>query len=722
MPKIAVLLLIICLAVTACQPSPITAAASSAAVWRYADLATLDALDASEPEGEILAAYARLTRLDLEIRLDLLETKHPLSYELSCQLDFGAGNSWKIIFPPESSEPVVQTSQGSTLVKPRLTLDTEMDTLTLRLSRAYLPNLSRLIITAAISKNGSLLDSTGAFTLQGQPPARAPLLLAFWDALPAATPAQALRRWDGAHTGPYGQRHGLAVLLQAAREAGGVPLALLDLKKPGSLAAVHLLGNEPDLRAMEKRGELILPLAAYGDPLAAQTALSFSRRAAGSQRVDSSSMVFGAVPLSLASGYPAAFARLEDATHTADYRGQRLIPLPVEDGLEQVSTDGLSRGLISDLLQTALSTDPDDLMVLGGSLPGSPWADSTIAPLVFRWLANHPWVQVLNENALMQLPPVSLSNFHCADLLCSPSVQTGSTERAGQLREQLNEMPAGAMRDSAWLAYLNLTAPTDNPQLAAMQISALEQIGYFIAASAWEKSPAEQTTCEADPDQDGENECILASKSWFTILELNGGRMAFGAVRGADGVIEIIGDSSQVSLGLGEPAEWHPERGAAADPQVIPGAFADSSFPWAMYESSVQPGEIRLTHPQSGLIKSFQLLEDTLKVTAAAPSGTATELRIPLIIAPNQQLDSGWQPRAVTPVDGGFDIQLNPTEGISLSSPTLALTSAFDSLESLTQREDPNTGYPPGHYLPFPLLLIQAQTIITISITGANLR
>ncbi len=722
MPKAAALLLILTLAVTACQPSPITAAASSAAVWRYADLSLLDALDALEPEAEILAAYARLSRLDLEIRLDLLEYTQITPYELTFELAFGAGKIWKIIIPPGSAEPVIQTSQGSTLVKPRLTHDLDMDTLTLRLNRAYLPNLSRLSITAGLSENGSLLDSAGPFTLRAAPPARTPLLLAFWDALPAATPAQALRRWDGAHTGPYGQRHGLAVMLQAARQAGGVPLTLLDLKKPGSLAAIQLLSNEPSLREMEKQGELILPLAAYGDPLAAPIALDFSQKASISQGFKSSSIIYGAVPLELASGYPAAFARLEETTHIADFRGIRLVPLPAENALQQASTDGLSVEVKSDLLRTALSADPFDLVVLGGSLPGSPWADSTIAHPVFNWLANHPWVQVLNEIELMQLTPEPLNDFQCADLLCSPGGQTGSSEKAAHLREQLNEMPPGPLRDSAWLAYLNLTTSTDNQELLQMQASALEQIAYFIAAADWEKSPGEQTTCEADPDQDGEFECILASKTWFTILELNGGRMAFGAVRSADGAIEVIGASSQLSLGLGEPAEWRPERGIAADPLVIPGTFTDTSFPWAMYTSAVQPGEVRLTSPENGLVKIFQLAEDTLTISAAAPGEVATDIRVPFIIAPNQQVGTGWRAHTTTRVEDEVQVRLDSSEWLRLASPALTLASSFDSLASLGLREDPNTGYPSGHYLPFPLVLLQAQTPITLTFTDANLR
>ncbi len=81
-----------------------------------------------------------------------------------------------------------------------------------------------------------------------QPPVnRAPVLVAFWDAFPVTTPAQALRRWDGAHTGPLGERHGLLHILDAAGQYS-VPVALLDIKNPASLAALDFMGNIPGIK------------------------------------------------------------------------------------------------------------------------------------------------------------------------------------------------------------------------------------------------------------------------------------------------------------------------------------------------------------------------------------------------------------------------------------------------------------------------------------------
>ena len=77
-------------------------------------------------------------------------------------------------------------------------------------------------------------------------PQPAPILLAFWNTFPATSPAQALRSWNGAHTGPFGGRHGLVNLLNAALKAK-VPLTLVDIKTPSSLSALDTLGGGTNL-------------------------------------------------------------------------------------------------------------------------------------------------------------------------------------------------------------------------------------------------------------------------------------------------------------------------------------------------------------------------------------------------------------------------------------------------------------------------------------------
>ncbi len=87
---------------------------------------------------------------------------------------------------------------------------------------------------------------------------KADLLLTFWNTFAANTPAEALRSWDGAHSGPAGERFGLRHLLGAAEEFS-IPVALLDVNSPQNLSGLEFLGNLDYVRQLQGRGLLTLP-------------------------------------------------------------------------------------------------------------------------------------------------------------------------------------------------------------------------------------------------------------------------------------------------------------------------------------------------------------------------------------------------------------------------------------------------------------------------------
>ncbi|HBG74072.1 MAG: hypothetical protein A2X25_08255 [Chloroflexi bacterium GWB2_49_20] len=62
----------------------------------------------------------------------------------------------------------------------------------------------------------------------------------------------------------------------------------------------------------------------------------------------------------------------------------------------QATDEGLSLEVRLQLLTTALSSDPTDLVVLGGSLPHSTWGDSVMGKAGMAYIAAHPWIQFLN--------------------------------------------------------------------------------------------------------------------------------------------------------------------------------------------------------------------------------------------------------------------------------------------------------------------------------------
>lgn len=708
MNKITAVLLTMVVLLSACNPLPITAAPSGAAVWHYADLRVLDPVDAPDPASDLVAAYARFTQQDFEIRLDLLDYAQLSEADFSIHIQFPGGRTWVIVAPQDGKPTLTSPGFDAPGIQPRLIHDLELDAVILRLNRALIPYpLQNARISAFVSLHGVVVDEIPGFSMNSTPPARAPLLLAFWNALPAATPAQALRRWDGAHSGPLGQRHGLSILLAASQQYH-VPLALLDLKSPSSLAALHLLAPDLDLSSMEKRGQLILPLTTRGDPGASAVSLAYSRQATLANGYFAPDLIYGMIPMDEAARHVAAFAHLPDRAHLAVWQESLLIPLPDENSSPDLTAYGLPLQAKKDLLQTALSADPSDLLVWGGSLPASTWGDSQMAPLAVRWLADHPWVQMLTLADLTQLAPLTLTEFNCPDLHCSTGLQSPDSDGRSGLREAISQMKAGSFQDHTWQAYFTLTAPTNNTDLLQMQSAALEQIYYFIAADAWQQNPRDISDCSNDLDGDGQMECILASLAWFNILELDGGRLAFSARLTSNGLNQVIGPTSQLVLGMGEPSEWRPERGPAADPLVIPGAMADGTFPWAIYEPTALANEIQLRHPDGAIQKSVRISDESLILSSSDGS-----VVVPLILSAAIQSASNPVISGVT--SSALSVSLADALTLNLSADGLLAASSYDSRALLNQREDPNTSYPPGHYLPFPLIRVEASGSLTLT-------
>ncbi|MDP2995744.1 MAG: hypothetical protein Q8N46_11560, partial [Anaerolineales bacterium] len=240
------------LLIASCVPAP------AHRDWVYADLRLLDPVDdTSTPSTDILAVYTRRFGSDLEIRVDLLDLPLTPDYHLQILLDtLPGGNPWDLTIDiPTDGRPSV-TPANSNLI-PRLIRDPWMDTVIVRFNRLDIPQLFTLQVASFTPGDSTPADVTDLVRSDALPPTqRAPLALVFWDVFPAATPAQALRRWDGAHTGPRGERHGLKHILDNAGQYG-VPVALLDLKTPASLAALDYLGITPQIQSLTSHGLLI---------------------------------------------------------------------------------------------------------------------------------------------------------------------------------------------------------------------------------------------------------------------------------------------------------------------------------------------------------------------------------------------------------------------------------------------------------------------------------
>ena len=692
--------------------------------WAYSDLRRLDPPDDTPtPAADLLAVYTRAAGYDLQIRLDLLDLTFKDDYRLEIQLWDNAlyAQAPLVIQIPSSGRiRLIQPPGADSPLQVRVSHDPGLDTITISLNRFFIGERYHFDVTTYLPASSTPADEALDIHSDDPPPlARAPLLLAFTDSYPAYTPAQALRRWDGAHTGPTGERHGLRHVLDNA-ERYGIPVALLDLKNPASLSALDFIGQTGRIQRLVDERLLLLPDVVYGEP--ADGSLAFSREAAQAFGLPASLFIYphstgASAPFSdLLPAYRYQFINLSDATHLARRAGQTLIPLPtLADG--QASDDGLSLEVRRLLIRAALSPDPGDIVVLGGSLPHSTWGDADMAAASFAYIAAHPWIWPLNGDALMSFPvgAAAASIPSPAPALPMP-IYTTQGQATGfdtltlqaRLLTELRSAPDDPLTDSAWQVYFALTAPSADTDLQALRAQYLGQVGILLAASRWAENPYTLSACTLDLDYDGQAECLLASLDFFAVIETDGARLAFLFSRDESGVHQLIAPSAQFALGLSDPSEWEPARGEAADPAQIMGAFSDTSQPFAVYIPVwTRDGTLMLSSAGANRLKTFRLTEDGLQVRY--DSQTPLTTRIPIAVDPWQRFRAGWAAdvrASLTPTSWGWGL----ANGIRLEVRTDAPFSAqgFNvSIPFLSRSENPNLGYPPGHFYPFPLSIME---------------
>ncbi len=687
------------LSVVSCTPTP------AQWDWTYADLRLLDPLDNTPtPSTDILAVYDRSIGSDLEIRIDLLDIPITPDYDLRLHLTTPGVDS--TIFIPAFGQPIVTPTQAG--IQPRIVRDPWLDNVTVRLNRLAIPQPFTLQVSSFIPGSSTPADETVPVRSDAPPPlARAPLLLAFWDTFPVTTPAQALRRWDGAHAGPRGERHGLSNVIEGAAHYH-VPLVLLDLKTPASLAALNYMGVLPQIQSLCNQGQLVLPDVAYAEP--AQVSLGFSRRAAAGFGLPASQFVFSA-SANLQSKYLAQFISLDDASHLSRSADTRLIPLPAPAD-SQATIDGPSLDVRRQLVTATLSADPSRLVVLGGDLPLSTWGNHDMAAPTFAWLVAHPWIHLLNGQDLLTFPLGPEDNIPAGGGGTSTPAETSTSP----FLENLNTAPANPLTASAWQTWFVLTAPTSDVKLRTLRLNYLGQVSELLAAARWAKYPSAQASCSNDLNSDGSPECILSSRNIYAVLDPRGGRLSNLFYLDANGPHQLVGPSSQFTVGLSDPSDWHIDLGEAADPTVISGAFNDGTDLWDVH-ASVNNAALTFTSLDGTRLKTYTLSENGIAVTYQGFGPVSVS--IPLTVDP-QAFYFGPVKYQFSATPGVWIWGL--VNGLQVEVHSNAILSAqnfTDSQSFLPGPENPDQAYPGGHYLPFPLsvVTVQGNTDFSVQIT-----
>jgi hypothetical protein len=731
---------------TDCVPGN-TAVPVPSVQWKYADLHILDLPNATDSDLDIIALYSRWQNKLLEIRLDFLGNPKGKNFQLFVTIKTHPGGitilpgnrksqqEWNLA-TSLSDNKIYSTdyTQGGSPI-PGCSSNwqnlngTQSVIITLNCPKYLQMESPGMSIEVQIYQGDSLvpIDQIGPVNLNTSPPQHAPLLMAFWQSFPATTPAQALRRWDGAHTGPFGQRHGLFHLIKASSE-NNIPIVLVDLKTPTSLSALDYLGQLDWIEQQEKKRLLILPETAYGDPSASNKGLANSRQISAAMGLNASQLAYGSLNDAEIQKFQAIFAVLPQTNHILKYGNTRLVPLPdsvfhPQLPIHQVANrDGLLPELKVSLLSAALSGDPANIVVIGGDVSKSALADSSIAYQAFQEISLIPWIQPLGIEDLLTLPAVPATSSllpSCSDVICSPEIQavipqvSPGTPAPSEVtlahlqttfRKSLSDLPKNSITDSAWEMYLNLTVPTSDPRLQQLQANNLILLGHLIAAARWVDNPSQISDCQSDLDLDGLPECVIASDSMFSSYEMEGGRLIYWLIRTPTGANILTGPSAQAGMGSDSSSNWRLNLGPWAEAHAIPGAFSDSpNLPIQRYSPEISSSSLKLVNPINGSKKIFELGKDGIQITLQ--NQTAEPLLLPLLIGVESRFSPQWAERDTnnlfpTGKTNGITFQ---TQGIDSQS----LTSFIDSVNQIRSPEDPDFDYPPGHYLPFPLTIIE---------------
>lgn len=713
--------------------------------WTYADLRLMDPSDAPLPEQDLLAAYlrrsqspSRTPKTRWEIRLDFLDMPVQNQTDLYLALDFtpsganrlpfaaSAALEWDVLIHISPSAPITALDSLGRPLKDlallvqrdpaQASLVVSLDGTALYPIRGGAPPEIALQVFVVSPNTNQILDQTAPIRSFDAPPPPASLLLAFNQTFPAYTPAQALRRWDGAHTGPAGGRHGLGNLLRLARNRS-IPLVLLDLGYPPWLPALDYAEGLNQVSTSLASGNLIIPnwTPPLGDPQEFSTSLWKMVQKHHLPRSQFGYAYF--IPSTTAGSERLLFLpiRSESPVSTLYRRGQRLIlPIPLaaaDDPELQPDSGGLSllsrRLLLETALNAASQPRPAPILVLGGDLTRSPWGIPDVARAAFAFIQNHPWIRPLSAYDLLDLPAAS-------PLPELQPLYPYPPDAVARLPWELllSSLPSDPLLEAARQAALTLTppAPPNVPEFAALQEIYSRQVNILLAARSWAQNPQPAAACGIDLDLDGAWECLLASQNLYLVFEPDAGALTHAFWLASDGLHQFIAPSSQFSFGVSDPAAWDTSAALLADPTVIPGAFYDGA---GAYQAQIEPGQLVLADPVRGLTKRFSLLPNGVRIEYR--SSAPLVVRLPLALDPWRRFEPGWGNLyqgesneegwlwGIFPVSEegqGFQVLVTTSGRLQVS--------AFNDTHALMgQLENPNAEFPPGHYLPFPIALAE---------------
>lgn len=753
---------LILLSTTACASA---GSKTSNSQWSYADLKLLTPTSSIPPDQDLIAIYSRIIQNEIQFRLDFLDLTEQPGSDIYLAVDFDPGGTRKLpldgladidwdllavvpssgipftLYPNQVDSSVSSNKYSEPISPSHRMIPTvsrvpwnDYTVITLNLGRiGKLPNGYKTQVFITSPATSTISDNSLPFRNDDPPPKRAPLVLAFWNTFPAYTPAQAIRRWDGAHTGPSGERHGLSVLLHSVRR-NRVPIVLLDLGNPNSLSALDFIGGIPLVKELVNArlvtladplpGSPSYPLFPDGLPeWANRYALAEVRQIKSRYSLPSGQIAYTPrEPVGDLSGYAIIFARINQQSSTF-WKQTRVLPVPDQRStVSQATVDGLSMSVRQVLLQNALDNSKSQgarqiLLILGGSLIDSNFGDPRASEASLAYIASHPWIEVLDAEDLTSLPaetvPMLLPGF------------TSQVDASGfspnpqfMMIEHPEQEPTNPIYQMIWESALALYAPLppESNNLPILRSNYIGQVGFFLDAATWADRPFQRNNCYIDPNKDGIPDCVNANQQLLSLIGISGGRIISLTYLDKDGAHQIIAPSTTFVVGLSDPSSWVLEAGEGADIAGYLGAFYDQTLPWDLFYPSPQPNSLNLTKSDQRIAKTMFFKNDGIQVIIRSLDEKI--ILIPLALDPWFRYYPGWGKRyhkEIIPrgyawyVDGGPRVEIQ-------SDHPMEFYSFIDAYPYFINQEDPNRSYPPGHYLPFPMAIARVKGSGVISI------
>ena len=687
--------------------------------WSSKDIRVFDPLDTSDPNNDLIAVYSRDLNGFLEFRLDFLDIRSNENYDYEL-LSIDRENQsiiWKANFSSASVPKITSTTDFFYDYIPTIVINPVMDYVVMKINSQLIHQRNitpEFIIQVYDPETGNIVDSSEVFNEHQHQQKSAFLLLEFWNPLPANTPSQLVRSWDGAHSGPFGQRHGLKHLITNA-QSFEIPLILFDMKTSSSLVGISLLSRTKQLRELEELGTLSLPLSAYFDHEELVTKLGIFEDFSISHGFRLNNSINGFYSWNNPFRSRLFYSQLTDPNHIYQVENNRYVPIPLSfpdssfsllsniDIMQFVFPETIKRKLV----EIALSPDPFDLIALGDDLRSSPWADAQTSPLLFQYIAAHPWLKVLNEAELWKIPARKIVEddlpLICSGYLVCPERKI-ETEKS-TLAEFIHFLSKNEVRNYDFtrrdnplsLLSLNIENKMNDPAQPGVNSFDLtpnsSSLRFLRLSEIWFEYPFSINSCAADLDLDGYIECVIASENVFLIVKPEFGTIPLAIGKKHQEVYGFIFPPALIA-----PQDWN--FSTSFTDWNINSGLSDSSSLGFPYSFTLTGNMIHLISGDKQISKEISITESGIRIDITSHDDYSTVI---------PYLDSSISSKI--PIDS-FDrpyleFEDWKTPVISRSSGSMTRYSFWDVRDLLMDSENPNREFPPGYFLPIPFTVYE---------------